>query len=269
MDKEIIKGGEVAVIKPLVDVDLIEWDYTAEQITTLVDEAKKVDLLDLEAVKEAYKVMVKIRTTLSEQGLVFRREINKIPTAISLKENSYLALSIDTELYLKQILDEDKAAKMLIVRKELLPMKRDQLSLLEHIREVLDEEVLAMDDKQWVAFYQDMMSTNSRVIQSNKDAADAEANAETNRLAAIAEGKKQGVADALAKVSADKKKAADAEAKEEESKLAAQAELEENTKYKAFLDKHSFNPKTDKIFNVEGELSIYRFVGKAKINIKK
>jgi len=274
------ESTEIVVAKPIFDVETVKFDYTEATIKELVKQANKVDLSDLEAVREAHKVMVKIRTTLTEQGLEFRRQINEIPKAIKAKEDGYLALSMDTEIKLKQVLDDDKQAKIMEARQQLLPMKRDQLALLVHIREVTDEEVLAMDDKQWVAFYQDMMNVNATEIQRLKDKEEAEAKAEEERLAAIEEGKKQGAKEAEEKAEREKqeakekeereaKEAEEAQAKKEEEEAQAKAELEESEKYKDFLKKNKFNPKTDKLFNVDGELSIYRFVAKAKIKIKK
>ena len=256
---------EVVVAKPIFDLETVKFDYTEATIKALVADANKVDLSDLEAVKEAHKVMVKIRTTLTEQGLEFRRQINEIPKAIKAKEDGYLALSIDTEISLKKVLDDDKQAKLREARLALLPMKRDQLNLLTHCREVTDDEILAMDDKQWVAFYQDQMAFNSSEIQRIKDAEEAEANAETNRLAAIEEGKKQGEAEALAKQEREKQEAKEAEDKRLADEAKPKEELEANQKYQAFLDKHDYNPKTDIVQRDGEEVRIYRFVGKAKI----
>lgn len=258
METEIVK------VEPL-DIELIKFDYTKEQILTLVDEAKAIDLTDLEAVKEGHKVMVKIRTTLTEQGLQHRRNIKVLSDQVSEKEKGYLALSMDIEIALKKVLDDDKQAKLLEARKELLPMKRDQLNLLTHCREVTDDEILAMDDKQWVTFYQDQMAFNSREIQAAKDKEEADANAETNRLAAIEEGKKQGEADALALVEKEKKEAKEKEDKRIADEAKAQEELEANQKYQAFLDKNDYDSKTDIIERDGQEVRIYRLVARTKI----
>lgn len=144
-------------------------------------------------------------------------------------------------------------------------MKRDQINLLTYCREVTDDEILAMDDKQWVAFYQDQMAFNSSEIQRLKDAEEAEANAETNRLAAIEEGKKQGEADALAKVEKEKAAAEVTRLVQEAADKEAKEKLEANEKYQAFLDKNDYNPKTDIIQKEGEEVRIYRLVAKAKI----
>lgn len=105
------KNTQVAVAKPIFDLDTVKFDYTEATIKALVAEANTIDLTDLEAVKEGHKVMVKIRTTLTEQGLEFRRQINEIPKAIKAKEDGYLALTMDIEIALKKVLDDDKQAK--------------------------------------------------------------------------------------------------------------------------------------------------------------
>lgn len=259
---------EIVESKPF-NAELVKFDYTAEQIKELVSVAEETDLTDLEAVKEQFKVMQKIRTTISEQGLSARRYIKKFAQEVQDRENNYLDLAAPTEAKLKKVIDDDKEARIMEARKELLPMKRDQLDLLKHIREVSDDEILAMDDKQWVTFYQDMMATNSTEIQRIEDQKEADAKAEEDRKQAELDGIEKGKQEAKEAQERKEKEEAEAEEKRKEEEAQAQAELEENKKYKDFLAKNKFNPKTDKLFNVDGELSIYRFVAKAKIKIKK
>ena len=248
------KKTEVAVAKPLFDINTVKFDYAKSQIEKMVKEVKKTDLTDLDAVKESHKILVKIRTTLNTQGLDFRRQINEIPKAIKAKEDELLEIAAGTEAELKQILDDDKQAKLIEARKELLPMKRDQLDLLEHIREFSDDEILAMDDKQWVAFYQDMMSTNA---------------AEVSRLQAEADRKKE-IEDAKEAGKAEAKEEAKEEVQEEikqeaqQSQAAVAEKVEENPKFAKLKEKHGFNPKTDVFKEKDGYIYMMRILAKVK-----
>jgi len=252
---------------------VIVFDYTKEAIEKIVVEAKKVDVTNIEEVKESHKILVKVRTTITKQGLAFRADANAYNKSVSAKEKEYLAISVEMEEDHKKILDEDKENRVIEARKELLPGKRSQLELLEHATEISDEEILKMDDEEWVRFYQLQMEINQKEVQRKKD----EVEAEKNRKEREKEIKKEERAKAEAKFEKQKKEEQEKleiekKKKEEEFERIKKEEDEErkktekNVKYKKFLKDNNFDEATDIIKREENTFTIYRKVESITLN---
>lgn len=272
---------------------IVKFDYTLEALQQIAKESDSIESNDLDLVKEQYKKIVKIRTTIKKQEKEMVDGANEFRTKVFDKRNEYLLITEPVEKKLKEILDLEEARKVMEVRKEQLPGKKQALSALD-ISVVSDEFILSLDDAQWVGFFQDKVQ-ESQSNASRKDEqkrrdldqkqreegirkeAEECAEREKKELIEKSEADKEKARinaekdkkDAIAKIEND---AREKEAKEkrdreiEEKKEAdAKIKLEADKKYQKFLKDNNFNEDTDIVETSNGESKIYRFVAKFKL----
>lgn len=191
---------------------IVKFDYTSDQIQKIVEETEKIDLTDIELVKENHKVLQKIRTTIEKQEKELVADANAFKNKVFDKRKEYLAISVPMEEKLKKVLDDEKQRLIIEARKELLPMKLQQLSMLK-VSAVTEEFILTLDDEQWVAFY------NQKMAEHN-DNVEQERIAEENRIKEEAEKKRQEEEKERIRLEAE------AKAEQEKKDLLAKAEKE-------------------------------------------
>lgn len=233
--------------------EVVKFDYTAEQLNSVVAEASQVDKTDLEAVKETHKKLVTIRTTITKKGKELRDGAIKYQKAVIEKEKEYLGITAPVEDELKGILDAEKERVVMEARKELLPQKRDQLALLTHKQEISDDAILAMDDAQWVDYYQNAMAFDQREKQRILDEAESEKNRE-EREAQIREDERKKLEDENLKREEQKKR-------EEEE---ARKKRESDEQFQKFLIENDYNADTDRTVEKDGVVRLYRLVAEYK-----
>lgn len=278
---------------------VIKFDYNIEILQGLVKEVETLDIANLESVKEAHKKFVKIRTTIKKQEKEMVDEANDFRNKVFAKRNEYLEITEPVEEKLKAILDAEEARLIMEARKELLPMKRQQLSVLT-INQPTDEEIVAMDDTQWTEFYKLKFDEHTRTIAEQerkvkeeaeriereaKIKADAEARAElekvellkkaeADKIKAVEQAKKDAELKALqekqeaereakkiaeAKEEAERKEKAEQEAKIKAENL-AQSKMEADKKYQNFLKENNYNETTDILQKENGQVKLYRLI---------
>jgi hypothetical protein len=256
---------------------VIKFDYNLEALQQIAKEAENIDTTDLKIVKEEHKKFVKIRTTIKKQEKEMVDEANKFRGDVFSKRDEYLAITEPIEAKLKGILDAEEARQIMEARIVLLPSKKEQLSMLD-ISPVTDEQILAMDDIQWVTFFQEKMAENQRnitakaiakkneedrIVREAQIKKDAEAKAEKEKQDIIARmAKEQTEAVEKAKLEAQQK--IDKEKKDKEiadqKELEAKKKMEADQKYQDFLKANNFNSQTDIVQNVGSDVKIYRLV---------
>jgi len=249
-----------------IENTVVKFDYTKEAINKIVEETKEVDRSDMERVKECHSILVKVRTTITNQGKAFRDEANAFNKSVLVKQKEYLALTADAEEDLKQIMEDEKKRVIMEARKELLPMKKEQLSLLQDLKagHITDEEILLMDDEEWVRFYQNAMAENTREKLEKEQRAEYEANREEREAEIAEKARLDGIAEQKAKEKSKADKIKAQEAKEKQDALDEKERMAKNKKYNAFLAKNDFSKETDIIRDEGGVLKIYRLVGQFK-----
>lgn len=239
---------------------VVKFDYNSAVLNKLVDELSVVDESNIEEVDEARKKLVKIRTSITKQGKSFRDEANAYNKKVLAEEKEYLGIIAPLEEKFKKIVDDEKQKQIIEARKELLPMKRKQLDSLPHGLKATDEEILAMDDEQWVKFFQDSMDVNQkeldRIEQEKKDAKERKAREKQIAEEAAEKAKKE----AEEKAEADKKAEEDRKERQAQEEADKQAKLEADKKYQQFLKDNNFDESTDIIKRTDSEVKIYRLV---------
>jgi hypothetical protein len=165
------------------------------------------------------------------------------------KEKEYLEITAPFEDKFKSILDGEKERILMEARKEMLPQKRSQLDLLTHKQEISDEAILAMDDAQWVAYYQEAMAFDQREKQRIINEAESEKNREA-REAEIREQERKRIEDENLKREEQKKREEEQERKKRES----------DEKYQKFLSDNAYNEATDRVVEKDGVARLYRLV---------
>lgn len=278
---------------------VIKFDYNLEALQEIVKEANAIDFTNLELVKETHKKLVKIRTTIKKQEKEMVDEANSFRNRVFGKRDEYLSLTEPVEAKLKTALDMEEQRLVMEARISLLPNKKEQLAILD-IRPVTDEEILALDDEQWVAFYQSKMIENQTNVTMKERAKKIEeerverearikkemeekAEQEKKELIERAEKEKQ---QAILKAENDKKIAlekAEREQKEavervqreaqakvekekrdketkEKAEAEAKAKMEADKQYQDFLKANDYDATTDKIVRDGAEVKVYRLV---------
>ena len=200
----------------------------------IAEEARGIDLTNIESIEEAKNGLVKIRGLIQSQGKSQREEHIAINKNIISEEKKYISMIEPIELEYKKLIADEKKRLIIEVRKEQLPMKKKQLELLVHIEGPTDEDILDMDDAAWLSYYnnvmtqneekiqfiQDQEKRNSEIEQEKKDAvAQAVVDAEKNAKQVAAQAKKDKDA-AILKAKSDAEEKAVAVKKEMEDKIA-------------------------------------------------
>jgi hypothetical protein len=243
-------------------------------------------------VDEARKELKRARCDVQRDGKALRDGFNKMSQAIIDKEKELVKIVEPVEKSLAEMQEIIDIEKDKIKRAELLPERKERL--LKINLAIADDFILLMDDLKFESFYNEKRSEfleekqrlideeNAKIsrqkeieIEKEKSRIEAEEKArkELDLAKEKAEFEKQ---EALRKAEKEKQDLIDeqnrkenerienerlakekAEA-EENAKKAEQEKLEKQNKYKKFLTDNNYNEETDKIFNTETEVIIYR-----------
>ncbi len=271
---------------------VIEFDYNLEALQKIKEGMLSIDKTNIEEVEGAVKQLVKIRRGIETKGKSYRDEANAFNKMVISKEKEYVEIIEPLEIEYKEILEKDKQAKIVEARMALLPMKKDQLSLLK-VKQSTDEEILALSDEEWVIFYQAKADEHKKQIayeveqerldkerkereermekelkkRHEEEKAAMVKKAEEDKIKAVEDAKREVELEAKKKEEAEQariKKESDAKKAQEEAEAKAKAEMEADQKYKDFLKENNFNLETDIIEEHADGVYIYRFVASFK-----
>lgn len=262
---------------------VVKFDYNTKILNDIVDEAKSIDVTNIEEVAETVKKLVKIRREIQSQGKGFREEAIAYNNSVLTEEKEYVKIIETVELEYKELLKKDEERKIIEVRKELLPMKRKQLESLNHRPARTDEFLLEMDDTAWVNFYNQEFELNEfeekeianakqrkldqekREEEIKREAADKAAKDAEQAAIRAEEDKQRAVQKIKEEIAAKElKDLADAKAKEKAKELEKE-KLEADKKYQQWLDENNYVAGNGmKLQETEDYVLLYQFVSKFK-----
>jgi hypothetical protein len=239
---------------------VVIFDYNKEQLEALKNQFSAVDKENKDEIDNAVKVLVKARGIIQKQGKALRDSSNAYNKAVLAKEKEYVDIIEPLEIELKERLVEIKNKEIIEVRKELLPMKKDQLALLTTISQPTDDFILSLDDSAWVEYYASQM----KLEKDNKDAEIQKAKdleLQKEREAEIAKQTEERIKRDLenAKILKDQQEKREAEEKAK-AELERKAKLLADEKYQSWLNENNFNEATDKTVEKDGVVRLYRLI---------
>ncbi len=239
---------------------LIKFDYNIDQLQAIAEEAKAIDTNNIEELETTTKALVKARGIIQKQGKSYRDDANAYNKMVLEKEKEYVQIIEPIELEYKALIEQHKQNLILEVRKEMLPMKKEQLALLTTLNPFIDEYLLSLDDTQWVEFYQRCMADNKQNLEREEQQKIDEAN-KAEREAQIAKDAEEKAR--LEFEAEQNRKAQQEEFAKQQAALKAKEEkekLESDKRYKDFLSENSFNEVTDRVVEKDGVVRLYRLV---------
>jgi len=268
---------------------VVKFNYNTAILDFIASDARAIDVSNFEEVSVKVKELVKIRRAIQAQGKSFRDESNAFNRRISEEEDMYVKMIQPIEIEYKEVLAKEEARKLVEIRKELLPMKKKQLQFLIKIELTDDDTLLAMDDDQWIAYYNSQFKLNEERIQHDEIMARREKERKEREVQIRAEmdekakldaelALKQAEKDQINAVQAEKLKAEQLVRKQKEmadkakqdelqafkdkadKEVADKARLDANKKYQEFLSSNNYNEGTDIIQNTGGKIKVYRLV---------
>jgi len=274
---------------------IVKFDYNTAMLNKVAKDAQAIDTTDMAQVEQTKKELVTLRGKIQVQGKGFREQAIAYNKEVLKQEKEFLGIIEPIEIEYKEILKKDEENKVIEARKELLPMKLQQLKMLEHTHEVSDDTILEMSDEAWVAYHQSEMQYNTETIANIAQQAQQKADQKARELQIRAEMEEKAKQDkVLAEkqaqeaqeraVQAEKLKAEQSlnqekeraeKVKQEEIKqaqdladkeIADKARLDANKKYQDFLLNNSYNESTDIIQKNGSEVKVYRLVATYKNN---
>lgn len=278
---------------------VIEFDYNLEALVKVKEELSLIDKTDISEIEEAVKKIVKIRRKIQEKGKQYRDEANAFNKKVLDKEKEYVGIIEPLEVEYKELLEKEKERQVIEARKELLPNKKRQLSVLKVLMPS-DEEILLMDEQQWIYFYDEKFAEHEYALEQEakqaqqekemKERAEQQAKeqaqreeqikkeaeeraerekiealkkAEEDKIRAVEEVKREAELKALREKQQVEEKVRK-EKEEEEAKTKAEQnaklKMEADKKYQSFLKENNYNQETDIIQNSGNSVVIYRRV---------
>lgn len=270
---------------------IVKFDYNAEALSKVVEEAKSIDTENIEEVEKAVKGLVKVRRAIETQGKSFRDAANAYNKSVLLEQKKYVGMVEPLELEYKELLKKEEERKVMEARKELLPMKKKQLASLEHRPERDDEFLLEMDDEEWVRFYSQEFELNEKEQQeieeakrreieqkereeqirkeeaerAKKEAEEAAKKAEEDKKRAVEQAKRE----AEEKAQREREEAEAEQRRAEEAKLEAERKakeekerMEADKKYKAWLEENNYNENDFVLHETADHILMYKLVDK-------
>ena len=262
------------------------------------------DKSQLETVKKSRIELKTARVAITKKGKELREEALVFQRAVISKEKELIAIIEPEEERLQIIEAEAKELQARKLRLEELPFRREELARIGDSVEVSDDELLGMDTEQFFAYRNQRISTKNeadrlaletkaqaikdeeerqqreRETQERERKAREEAQAEAERKLALAKEEaelrvQQEKAEAERRVIAERERMereqqekaereAAAKAEAERTAKEAQDKLEKQSKYQAWLKANNYVESTDKIFNAENEITLYRLVSSFK-----
>jgi hypothetical protein len=266
----------------LKQTTVIEFDYNIEALEKFKAETNLIDRKDIDKVQTAVKDLVKMRGAIQKKGKTYRDDANAFNKMVLTKEKEYVGIIEPLEIELKEVLQKEEERKVIEVRKELLPMKKQQLSMLK-VTMPDDEFLLNLNEEEWVACYSNMVALHNDALKVEKEKEEQERIRIEREAQIKKEVEERAEKDKIRAIEEERQKSIDREIKlkqEQEEKERKQKEFEENAiqqeikktlkleadkKYQDFLRENNYNQETDIIINGD-EIKLYRIVNKFKQN---
>jgi len=273
------------------------FNPTKSEIITAVKKVENLTIKNIDdeagyaTVKTAKKTLAGYRTSITKFGKEQRQEAIKWQKEVLRQEKELLFIISPTENKLKGKLEVFDKAKERKEREVLLPTRRKLIDDIEG--ELNDDEILAMDEKEFAEVYGEMKILYDQEQERKKEAKELE----KKRLEDLEKAKKQARAEAKIEAEQEKKEAIanekrkakeakqkiiDEQNKKERERLEAEAEekrraeveaqaekkrqeiLEKDKKFREFLENNGYDKNTDILKPDEKEVELYRIVNTFK-----
>lgn len=271
-----------------MELNVEKFDPTVSELQAIVAETANItatDLTDKSQLKVVKSTRIKLRDArikITKTGKELREEANAFNKAVLAKEKELLAIVEPEEIRLKSIEEEAERLETLKLRTVHLQIRRDALAQIGDGIEVSDEEILAMDDTQFVEYRNNRVSAKieaDRVaLEAEKQRIAREQEIEAAKKQAAKEAEEKAKRDAEDRIRVAEQAQADAERREkeaterverekkeaEEREIAEKARLEKENGYKQWLNDNAFDDSTMKLFTVGDEVRMYKLVATYK-----
>jgi hypothetical protein len=132
-------------------LEIDKFSPTKAELAQIVEESKKLNLPDAfdiaqyEKVKDGYKTLVKVRTTITKNGKAMRDDAIAFQKRVIELEKELLVITKPEEERLENILDEADHVIERRARVELLPHRHEKLAAIGDGIEVTEAELLVSD----------------------------------------------------------------------------------------------------------------------------
>lgn len=218
-----------------------------------------------ERVKAAKKELADWRITITKAGKTYRQEALDYQREVIRQEKEHLDAIVPVEDALKAQLEAVDEARKREERRALLP---DRVKLLAEIEVVLpEEEILALDEKEFTAFFNE----KKLALLESREAERVAKEAEARRAAELEKAKAEAAAKAVEeeRLRAEREEAAKkAEAERIEREKAEElARAEKNRRYKAWLKEQGVDTADPsvKVERVGTKFELWRKVSEIEI----
>jgi len=274
-------------------LDIEKFNPKVAELETIANKAKKLTVSDLHntsevaIVKEKRIELGKVRRSIEETGKALRSDAIVFQKEVLKRERELILIISPEEDRLKQIETDSKKLLIREDREKLLPERCEKFRVAG--LEVGDNDLLEMDDNDFVVFYNEKLSEkleDDRIKAEEEKAEEEEKKNKKERLAQdkidkaqdkideekrkieqdkrdiehekeLIKVKEQAIEDEkIAKI--EEKKRAEKEAKEKKK------QEDKNKLYQDFLKKNKYNETTDRIKETEDEYILYRVVARFK-----
>ena len=152
-----------------MDLSLAQFSPTKAELAQMVEESKKLVLPDpfnieqREKVKESYRALVKVRTTITKNGKAMRDDAIAFQKKVIELEKELLVITKSEEERLGTLLEEADKAIERKARVELLPRRKERLAAIDDgVQCPADDFLLDMDGPTFEGFI------NQRVARKNE-----------------------------------------------------------------------------------------------------
>lgn len=275
------------------NLDLEQFNPTRAELQDLAEKYSKIEIKGVEdkigyqLADEARKNLKRKRVEIEKKGKEMRDEAIKFQKAVISKEKEFVAIIEPIEIALQE---KQNAIDWEIEKRkrlEFLPAKIERLAKINVLAD--EEEILKMDDQKFEVYFNEKhaeyLAEVERKQKEQQDKIDAENKRieEEKRLAEIkeqarieAEKKaKQEIENVKLKAEKEKQALIDKQKREEEQKKKDEEEkarqekeeqeaLEKKKKYQKFLTDNNYNADTDKLFNTDDGVVLYRKMAEFK-----
>lgn len=271
-----------------MELNVEKFDPTVAELKAIVAETASItatDLRDKSQLKVVKSTRIKLRDArikITKTGKEMRDEANAYNKAVLAKEKELLAIVEPEEDRLKAIEEEAERIVVMEARMVQLPIRRDALAQIGDGVEISDDEILAMDDTQFVEYRNTRVTAKieaERVaLEAEKHRLAREQELEEAKKQAAKEAEEKARRDAEDRIRAAEQAQADAERREKEAaeraererqeaaerEEAEQARLEKEKGYNQWLKDNAFDEATMKLITVADEVHMYKLVATYK-----
>ena len=257
----------------MADLDIEKFDPSVAEIQKIVEESKMVDITDLKQVKDKRITLKNIRVTITKKGKELREDAITFQKAVIAKEKELVGMIEPEEDRLQGVEDKAAEAAEMEKRKMFLPERYTKLSEIKDGIEVTDEELLAMDQTQFMEYVNkrraDKIEVDSKDLLARENKIKEEEQKQ-HREKETREREEKARREERERLDREAKEKVEREAREkkeeEERKEAERKELEAKAAFRAYVKEIGFETGNSEYYSREadGFVYFYKKIGEFK-----